>query len=154
MSKTQKYAFTWVCASFAVSLLAAEKAQRQVWNRPADVTDIGRNAVLVSDVYLRVKRKIKEGKLSEALEVIDLAQLHQLTLMREYDAAIAAGPPFRVVRDSVISALQLQWLKDPPAFVDEQSASYLERTCARIADCTQGRVRGRKSLSEMMSPVP
>jgi hypothetical protein len=40
--------------------------------------------------------------------------------------------------------LQTRWLKQPPMYLDAQSAEYLERTCDTIPGCPKGRINPLK----------
>jgi hypothetical protein len=67
-----------------------------------------------------------------------------LPQLREYDAEIAHDPTYRALRDRTVMSLQTRWLKQPPMYLDAQSAEYLERTCATIPDCPKGQVHPLK----------
>lgn len=105
---------------------------------------IGVNAVLSANSDLAVEKRIRDGKVDEAIEIITADCLRLLPLLREYDIEIASEPRVRELRDRIVKSLQTHWLREPPMYLDEQSAEYLERTCATIPGCPAGRVHPLK----------
>jgi hypothetical protein len=105
---------------------------------------MGINAVLTANSYVAVQKRIREGKVDEATELIDAEYLRLLPQLRKFDAEIASESTVRQLRDRVVKYLQTRWLKDPPVYLDEQSAEYLERICATIHGCPKGRVHPLK----------
>lgn len=111
--------------------------------------DIGRHAVLTATHYVEAQRQLRLGKPDEAMKVIDSEYSRLLTLLREFNPAIEKDYRFARLRDKVVTELQVRWLREPPMYLDNLSAEYLERTCAAIAGCPRGRVH---PLTE--PPVP
>lgn len=116
------------------------------------VSDIGRNALVVSSTYLRVQRLLEQGKTQEARGALDAAQLLQIRWMREYDADLRSDKALSQVRALVVSRLQADWQKTPPEYIDDESASYLQQVCNELPGCTVGRIVGRKTLKDYMRP--
>jgi hypothetical protein len=111
--------------------------------------DIGRHAVLTATHYVEVQRQLRLGKPDEAMKVIDSEYSRLLTLLREFNPAIEKEYRFSRLRDKVVTDLQTRWLKEPPMYLDESSAEYLEQMCASIAGCPGGRIHPLKE-----PPVP
>jgi hypothetical protein len=108
--------------------------------------EIGVNALLTTAVLGGIQKRIRDGKLDQAMELIDAEYLRLLPQLREFDAELMREPTFRKLRDRTVKNLQTRWLKEPPMYLDEQSAEYLERTCATIPECPKGRVHPLKEL--------
>jgi hypothetical protein len=111
--------------------------------------DIGRHAVLTATHYVEAQRQLRLDKPEEAMKIIDSEYPRLLYLLREFNPAIEQDYRFSRLRDKVVTELQTRWLKEPPMYLDDLSAEYLERTCAAIAGCPRGRVRPLKE-----APVP
>jgi hypothetical protein len=111
------------------------------------VKEIGLNAVLTATILVAVEKRIRDGKPDEAQHLIGAEYSRLLPLMREFDSEIVREPRFRELRDRVVRDLQTRWLKDPPMYLDEPSAEFLERTCLTIAECPKGRVHPLKEPS-------
>src|SRR5215467_4715275 len=106
--------------------------------------EIGINAVLAANVDIAVEKRIRDGKVDAAIELITGEYLRLLPQLRLFDAEIASEPTVRELRDRIVKSLQTRWLREPPTYLDEQSAEYLERTCATIPGCPKGRVHPLK----------
>jgi hypothetical protein len=120
--------------------------------KSAEVPDshgIGFNAVLVSVNTVKAEKLIEAGKLNEAVSFLDSTQLYQLSLIRTFDADVVKDERFRRLRDRLVTDLQDRWLRQPPRFLDDASAEYLERTCVTIPGCTQGRVKPREPIPDV-----
>jgi len=113
------------------------------------VKEIGLNAVLTATILVGIQKRIRAGKPDEAMHLIAAEYSRLLPLMREFDSEIAREPTFRELRDRTVRSLQIHWLKEPPMYLDEESAEYLERTCATIPECPKGRVH---PLKEAIAP--
>jgi len=112
--------------------------------RQHSVKEIGVNALLTTAVLGGVQKRIRDGKLDEAKQLIDAEYLRLLPQLRDFDSEIASEPTFRKLRDRTVKDLQTRWLKEPPMYLDEQSAEYLERTCNTISECPKARVHPLK----------
>ena len=102
--------------------------------------DLGESAVLSIYLNTAVQQRIKDGKVDEAYRLIDGDYSRLLIFLQASDKEIEKQETFRKLRDKAISTLQARWLEDPPIYLDELSAEYLERTCAKIVNCPPGRV--------------
>jgi hypothetical protein len=109
------------------------------------VADVGRNATLTMMNSLHVQGLVRDGKTDEALAFIDSTYLHDVYLLMAFDSQIASEPSFLRLRNSIVVRLQRQWLQNPPQYIVEEEARYLERVCATIPECPAGRVRGRET---------
>lgn len=109
--------------------------------------ELGIDAVLTTNVYLAAQKRIQEGKPDEAMKLINAEYSRLVPDLRRYDAEIATEPKVRELRDRIVKTLQTRWLKDPPTYLDEESAKYLERTCATIPQCPKGRVHPLKQVT-------
>ena len=109
--------------------------------------EIAINAVLAANVDVAIEKRIRDGKVDGAIELITAEYLRLLPQLRLFDTEIASEPTVRELRDRVVKSLQTRWLKEPPTYLDAQSAEYLERTCATIPGCPKGRVRPLKELT-------
>ena len=109
--------------------------------------ELGIDAVLTTNLYLAVQKRIQEGKPDEAMKLINAEYSRLVPDLRRYDDEIATEPKVRELRDRIVKTLQTRWLKDPPTYLDEESAKYLERTCATIPHCPKGRVHPLKQAT-------
>ena len=125
-----------VIAAVSCSIYAADPGPA----KQHSVKEIGFNAVISTAFLDGIQRRIRDGKTDEALDLIDAEYLRLLPQLREFDAEIARDPTYRKLRDRTVKSLQIRWLTQSPMYLDEQSAEYLERTCATIPDCPKGRV--------------
>ena len=112
--------------------------------RQHSVKEIGINAVISTAFLNGIQTRIRAGKTDEALELIDAEFVRLLPQLREFDGEIARNPTYRDLRDRVVKSLQTRWLKEPPEYLNEDSAEYLERTCTTIPGCPRGRVHPLK----------
>jgi hypothetical protein len=106
--------------------------------------EIGIEAVLTAYADTAVEKRIRDGKVDDAMQLLTAEYMRVLPRLREFDAEIASEPHVRELRDRVVKTLQTRWLKDPPTYLDDASAEYLERTCATIPGCPKGRVHPLK----------
>lgn len=113
------------------------------------VTDVGRNAAIVLAGNLHVQELVDAGNLSEARSNLESSYLYQLTLLRHFDAQLRDDERHIRIRNKVVEKLQTRWLKEPPDYLDDESASFLEAVCRTIAQCPSGKVKPKKPLPEM-----
>lgn len=142
--------YSWLPSIALVLLIAASLGRltqaREGASAPAPCVDTAYQAAVVSASYLRVKRLIETNRRQEALDALDAAQLLQLTLMREHDEKVLSRASYVDLRSLVVKRLQADWLANPPEYLDEESARFLEAQCKQLRDCKQGRAVGRRSL--------
>jgi hypothetical protein len=144
--------WSWAYALLCIASLGAFAAEKSGadFSRLFTVPDIGRYAALTLDNHNRVEVLIREGKLDDALNLLDVRNLFEISLMAEFDHALATDERHVRLRNQVVKGLQREWLERPPQYIDDASAAFLERICSTIPDCPRGRVVGQHPIQDFV----